>query len=305
MQSPESSLGGEPAAGLALPAPAALAVDDAPRTRRRDLGMIAALAWVAIVIFMAVFANVLPFDDPLELDPSPTAARSGFSSDHLLGADQLGRDLLSRVAHGARVSLLVGFVATGFAVAIGGTMGLVAGFFRGKVETLIMAAVDIMLSVPALILAIALTAFLGASLRNVILAIAILAVPAFARMSRAQALSVSEREFVRAARSLGARRSRILLFEVAPNIAPSILAYGLIIVAVAIVVEGSLSFLGLGVPPPDPTWGGMISAGKDDLGSSPHISLVPAAVMFVTILALNVAGEKLRRRFDVRRERVR
>jgi peptide/nickel transport system permease protein len=286
-------------------APVAALVDApvVPGRRRWDVGMALALTCVAIVAGAAIFADVLPIDDPLALDPA--ASRTGPSRSHLLGADQLGRDLLAQIAHGARVSLLVGFVATGFAVLVGGTVGLMAGFLRGKVETFLMAVVDIMLSVPALILAIALTAFLGASLRNVILAIAILAVPAFARMSRAQALSISERDFVRAARSLGAGRTRILLFEVAPNVAPSVLAYSLIIVAVAIVVEGSLSFLGLGVPPPRPTWGGMISAGKSDLSSAPHISMIPAAVMFVTILSLNVVGEKLRRRFDVRRERVR
>jgi len=273
-----------------------------PARRRRDLGLFVAAAWIGIAGFGAIFADILPLDDPLAIDGA--ASRSGPSWDHLLGADQLGRDQLSRIVHGARVSLVVGFVATALAGLVGGTFGVVAGFFRGRVEALTMAIVDIMLSIPALILAITLTAFLGASLRNVIAAIAILAVPAFARMSRAQTLSIAEREFVRAARSLGVRRSRILLFEVTPNIAPSVLAYGLVIVALAIVVEGSLSFLGLGVPPPRPTWGGMISAGQSELNTAAHISLIPASVMFVTILSLNVVGEKLRRRFDVRRERV-
>ena len=299
MQRPETVVT-DTSAAAALPVPF---VDTPVSARRRwDVGLVVAVAWIAVVGGAALLANVLPIDDPLELDPDAT--RTGPSREHFLGADQLGRDLLAQIVHGARVSLLVGLAATGVAVLVGGSMGLVAGFLRGRVETLIMAVVDIMLSIPALILAIALTAFLGASLRNIILAIAILAVPAFARVSRAQTLSVSEREFVRAARSLGAGRARIVALEVTPNVAPSVLSYGLVIVAVAIVVEGALSFLGLGVPPPRPTWGGMIAAGKNDLSSSPHISLIPAGVMFLTILSLNVVGEKLARRFDVKRERV-
>jgi peptide/nickel transport system permease protein len=272
---------------------------EARARKRRSVVTIGALAWLFVVLVAAIFADVLPLDDPLALDP--TASRIGPTTTHLLGADQLGRDMLARIVFGARVSMIVGFVATSVAALVGGTAGLLAGFFRGKLETAVMACVDIMLCVPALILAITLTGFLGANLRNVIVTIAILAVPAFARVTRSKTLAVAEREFVRAARSLGASRFRIITREIAPNIIPSVLAYALVIVATAIVIEGSLSFLGMGVPPPRPTWGGLISAGTGDLEASPYISLIPAGVMFMTVLCFNMLGEELQRRFDIKR----
>jgi peptide/nickel transport system permease protein len=265
----------------------------------RDVRLVLCGGWLGVVLFAAIFGPLLPIDDPLALDPA--ASRVGPSAAHWLGGDQLGRDILSRLVDGARVSMLVGFGATSVAALIGGTAGLLAGFYRGKFETGVMACVDIMLSVPALILAITLTGFLGANLRNIIITIAILATPAFARVTRSKTLAVAERDFVRAARSLGASRRRIIVREVTPNVVPSVLAYSLVIVATAIVVEGSLSFLGLGVPPPQPSWGGMISEGTSDLTSSPYISLIPAAVMFLTILSLNLVGEEFQRRFDLKR----
>lgn len=270
--------------------------------KRRIPGVLTSVAiiWISLVLFAALFANFLPLDDPLAIDAA--ASRAGPSADHLLGADQLGRDLLARIVFGARISLLVGVGATVLAGLLGGTAGLLAGYYRGKVETGVMALVDIMLCVPALILAITLTGFLGANLRNIIITIALLAVPAFARVTRAKTLAVTERDFIRAARALGASGRRIVLREVFPNVAPSILAYSLVMVAVAMVIEGSLSFLGMGIPPPQPTWGGLISAGQTELPTSPHISLIPAAVMFLTILALNILGEDLQKKFDVKRE---
>lgn len=269
--------------------------------RTPPLGLALAVTWLALLIGAAIFAGVLPLQDPQA--PDPYAPRAGFSTAHLLGTDQLGRDLLSRAVHGARVSLLVAFSATALAALVGGLLGLIAGYVRGLTETLIMGLVDILLAFPALILALSLTSFLGASVQNVIIAIGVLAVPSFARVVRAQTLSLTTREFVRAARSLGASHTRILAFELTPNLLPAVFAYGLVVVAIAIVIEGTLSFLGLGVPAPTPSWGSMISAGTGDLASSPAISLVPAAVMFVSVLAINVVAEWLQQRYEPRRDR--
>ncbi|HEY4096762.1 MAG TPA: ABC transporter permease [Baekduia sp.] len=277
---------------------ASLAV--APTGRRvPPFGLLLAGGWLVLLVGAAILAGLLPLHDPQA--PDAFAPRSGMTSAHWLGTDQLGRDLLSRVIYGARVSLVVAFTATALAAVVGSTLGLIAGYARGMTETIIMGFVDIMLAFPALILALSLTSFLGASELNVIIAIAVLAVPSFARVVRAQTLSLTTREYVRAARSLGAGRTRILAFELAPNLAPAIFAYALVVVAIAIVIEGTLSFLGLGVPAPTPSWGGMISAGTDDLAQYPLISMVPAVAMFFTVLAINVVAEWLQARFAPRR----
>jgi peptide/nickel transport system permease protein len=285
------------ASDVVRPAPAA----EEPVTRRRrrlDIGLCLALGWLALVVLLALLADVLPLRDPKALDP--VAGRGGSPSlDHWLGTDQLGRDQLSRIAYGARVSLVVGIGSAGIASVIGSVLGLLAGYRRRLTGTLIMGWMDVLLSVPALILVIVLTSFLGAGISNVILAISILAVPAFARVARAQTLAYSERPFVKAARGLGATTRHILFRELAPNIAPTIGAYALVTAAVAIVVEASLSFLGLGVSTEIPTWGGMINAGRSLLGTAAHISLIPGAVLFCTVLALNAVGEKLQRRYGM------
>jgi peptide/nickel transport system permease protein len=273
------------------------AVDGSTTRRSRvDIGLWVAVAWLGLVVFLAVFAGVLPLQNPKALDAA--AGRSGPSLDHWLGTDQLARDQLSRIAYGARVSLVVGLGSAAVASIIGSILGLIAGYRRKFTGTVIMGWMDILLSVPALLLVIVLTSFLGPGIGNVILAISILAVPAFARVARAQTMAYAERPFVKAARGLGATTRHILSREIAPNIAPTIGAYALVTAAVAIVVEASLSFLGLGVSTEVPTWGGMITSGRSLLGTNPYISLIPAAVLFCTVLALNAIGEKLQRRYD-------
>ena len=245
---------------------------------------------------IALLVDVLPFQDPLAPDPRNTSA--GPSLDHWFGTDTLGRDLLARVAYGTRISLLVAFVSSVVAAAIGSLLGFVAGYVRGRTERVVMSAMDVMLAFPTLIFALALVAFLGASTRNVIIAIAVIAVPVFARLVRAQTLTYSEREFVIASRATGATDRRTLLTEIAPNVVPSILAFALVLAALAIVIEGGLSFLGLGVPLPTPAWGNIISSGQRELEDAPHISLIPGVLMFLTVLALNTVGERLRVHFD-------
>jgi peptide/nickel transport system permease protein len=278
--------------------PEALADEPSPPRRRVDIGMWMAVSWLAIVVFLAVFADVLPLRDPKALD-AVAGRGAGPMWDHWLGTDQLGRDQLSRIAYGARVSLVVGVVSAAIAGLIGSILGLIAGYRRKATGTLIMGWMDVMLSVPALLLVIVLTTFLGSGIGNVILAISVLAVPAFARVARAQTLAYSERAFVKAARGLGATTRHILFREIAPNIAPTIAAYAMVTAAVAIVVEASLSFLSLGVSTEVPTWGGMITGGRSLLGTDAQIALLPAAVLFCTVLAFNAIGEKLQRRYGL------
>ncbi|MCZ7525390.1 MAG: ABC transporter permease [Acidimicrobiia bacterium] len=186
---------------------------------------------------------------------------------------------------------------------LGGTLGLLAGYYRGRLETAIMGVTDVMLSFPAIILALTFVTFLGRDLHWIVLAIGILAVPPIARIARANTLAYAQREFVLAARALGARDRRVLAREVLPNVVIPMASFALIVVAIAVVAEGTLAFLGLSVEAPTPTWGGMIVEGKDMLlvkDPAPHVALVPSIAMFLTVLAFNLAGDKLRAFFDVK-----
>lgn len=262
------------------------------RRRRLTIGAILALVWLGLLVLAAVFAPVLPLHDPSSVDALVPSA--GPSSHHWLGTDSLGRDELSRVIYGARVSLLISVTATAVAALAGSVVGLLAGYFGRIIDGIAVSLVDVLLAFPPLILAISLTSFLGPSIPNVVAAIAILTFPAFVRISRAQTKSFAERDFVKAAKSIGARRFRIAFREIAPNVVSSVLSYALVIVAVAIVIEASLSFLGLGVSPSTPTWGGMIAAGQPDLENSPHICLIPALALFFTVLSLSALAESSR-----------
>jgi peptide/nickel transport system permease protein len=199
--------------------------------------------------------------------------------------------------------LTVGFASVAFGLIIGGTIGVVAGFFKGRTESVLMWAMDVLLAFPALLLALAIVAFMGADgrdLRNVVLAIGIVAIPPIARLVRASTLVHSQREYVTASRALGAGNARIIWKEVMPNVVLPVLSFSIIGVAVAIVAEGGLAFLGLSVEPPTPTWGGMINDGRQALQTEPYISLIPCAVMFLTVLALNLAGDRVREYLDVK-----
>lgn len=256
------------------------------------------VAWMVMIIGSAIFASVLPLPDP----KNPVAApRLGlFSSGHWLGTDVLGRDQLSRVIYGGRVSMVVGFGSIFFGTLIGGSLGVIAGYYRGKLETIIMGVMDVLLAFPALVLALAIVTFLGQNLRNVVMAISILAIAPIARLIRSATLTVAQREFVLAARSLGAKNFRIITREILPVVMLPVISFALIGVAVAVVAEGALAFLGLSVPAPTPTWGGMITDGRVLLQQAPWIAFVPSIVLFVTVLALNFAGDTLRTHFDVR-----
>jgi len=278
---------------------------EAPTKKQRHLGIFfwLAVAWLVVLVFLAVFAPVLPFvKDPNQFFPD--AFRTTPSADHWFGGDAIGRDLFSRVVYGARVSLTVGVVTIAVGMLIGGTLGLIAGYFRGKIDTFITSTANIMLAFPSLILALALVSFMGQNLRNVIIALTIISVPRLIRITRAATLTFSQREFVMASRTLGASHWRVVTREVLPNVIPPMLSFSLLAIAVVIVAEGALSFLGLSVSAPTPSWGGIINEGRDLLDEAPHVSLIPCAVMFLTLLSFNYVGDKLRALFDVREIRL-
>lgn len=273
------------------------------------LGWWIAVGWLTVVASLALLAPVLPFvKDPSSLDPD--ALRQGPSLAHWFGGDDGGRDVFARVVWGARVSLFIGVASVAIGLAIGGFVGLTAGYFRGSYERIVMSAMDVMLAFPSLILALALVTFLstpgeqGGSMFTVTVAVSIIAVPALARITRAATLTFARREFVTAARALGAKHRRIIVREVLPNVVPPMASFALLAIAVVIVAEGALSYLGLSVQAPQPTWGNLIAQGRPQLDIAPHIALFPCAVMFTTLLSLNFVGDKLRARFDVREVRL-
>lgn len=262
------------------------------------VGFWIAAGWLVMVAFCAIFADWLPVRDPL--DPVIANRLNGPLTSNLLGADGLGRDILARLVHGARVSVVIALTAVSIGMVIGGTLGILAGYFRGHFERGLMAVLDVILAFPWLVLLLALVAFIGQSLAAISVAIGFLWIPAYARVARANTLSVVQREYVLAARAMGAGTFRILLREVLPNVILPVLAYGLVAMGLVIIVESALAFLGLSVEAPQPTWGGMISEGKRHLATAVHVALVPSITMFLTVLSLNYVGDRLRSRFDVR-----
>ena len=274
---------------------------EAPVRRPRRVGVlfIGSVAWIVLIGLSAIFAEWLPIQSPTDMDLLAKRAPL-FSPGHILGTDHLGRDELSRLIYGGRVSLLVGLLAPVIGVIIGGCLGMVAGYFRGRFETFAVGGVDVLLAFPPLVFVLAVTAFMGQSVANITIVIGVLGIPAFTRVARAVTLTLSEREFVTAARALGATHSRILIRELLPNVALPLLAFFLLAVAVTIVVEGALSFLGLGVPPPAPSWGSMIGEGRESLDIAPWLAFLPALFMFLTVLAFNVIGDTLRALTDPR-----
>ena len=257
------------------------------------------LGWIVLVAFLAITADWLGLPDPAAQEL--IQRRKPPSAEYLLGTDNLGRDMLSRIVYGARTSLIVGICAPFLGFLIGGAIGMSAGYFRGKVDLLAVGLIDVLLAFPALVLALTFVAYLGQSLFNVTLALGILSIPAAARVSRANTLVWANRDFVLAARTIGASNWRILTREILPNLLPAMFAFWLVAISVIIVAEGALSFLGLGIPAPQPSWGGMIADGREALDVAPHTALIPAAVMFLTVLSLNFLGDIVRNLVDPRR----
>ncbi|MCD4533077.1 ABC transporter permease [Nocardioides sp. cx-169] len=253
--------------------------------------------WLALIVLSAVFASLLPLDDYAS-SVGPVRQSPGVESIQFLGTDTIGRSQLSRLVFGAQQSLLVGVCAVLIGLVLGGLLGVLGGFFRGRVDAVIGVLTDSVLAIPPMLLLIAVTAFLERSMLTVILGLGCLTVPTFIRVARANTLSLSQREYVDAARALGANRTRIIVRELIPNVAVPLMSYAFLITGVVIVAEGTLSFLGLGIPPPDPSWGGMIRDGRDYLATDPYLIMTPALVLSLTVLALNVVGDHARMRYE-------
>jgi peptide/nickel transport system permease protein len=270
------------------------------RFLRHRLAM-AGLVVVVIFVLVAVFAPLLAPYDPNAT--SWSAIRRAPSAAHWFGTDENGRDVLSRVIWGARASLMAGVLAVLGAVLMGVPIGLLAGMAGGWVDAVISRIADAMLSVPFLILAIALAAFLGPALENAMLAIAISASPVFVRLARGMALEAMSTDWVEAARALGNPPWRVAVLHVAPNIVPPLMVQATLSIAEAIIAEASLSFLGLGMQPPDPSWGSMLNSAQRFLTQAPWLAIFPGLAIFLVVLAFNLAGDGLRDALDPRSDR--
>ncbi|HEY8546743.1 MAG TPA: ABC transporter permease [Acidimicrobiales bacterium] len=281
----------------------------------RKLGPIGWLSvgWLVFISLAAILAPILPLADPDKSFGREVARKGPGIPGHLLGGDSIGRDMLSRLIFGARTSLLIAVGAVLLGLVVGGLLGLLAGYVRGKLDTILTTLFNVFLSIPALVLALSLVAVLAPTdtgdggspvshTRRVlvlILALGIVTIPILGRITRASTLSWAEREFVKASEVSGARPVRIMFREVLPNVFPAMMSITLLGIAVAIVAEGSLALLGVGITE-EPTWGNMIETGRKFLRDAPHIVFLPSAAIFFTVMALNYLGDVIRARFDVR-----
>jgi peptide/nickel transport system permease protein len=261
------------------------------------------LAWIglvllALIVFVAVFAPWLAPYDPLEqnivvrLEPP--------SAEFWLGTDSYGRDVLSRLIYGARISLFVGFLAIMIAMLVGTTIGVISGYIGGMFDQLVMGVLDVLLAFPTLLLGLMIAAMLGASLENLIIAIAVTEVAPFARVARAPTITLKQRDFVEAGRSYGCGPFRIMTRHILPNMISDVVVMSSLWLASAIRTEASLSFIGLGVPPPAATWGGMIREGFENILDAWWLAVFPSLAILITVLALNLLGDALRDASDPR-----
>lgn len=267
------------------------------RTLRSRLALPAGII-VLIAILAALFANVIAPYDPLYQDYNSVLVPPSHA--HLLGTDDIGRDVLSRIIYGARISLSVGLVAVAIALIVGVPLGLVAAYYGGWVDDVLMRVTDAVISIPALVLALSITVALRPGLTNVMAAIGIVYTPAFARLARGEALSVREQEYVNAARVIGVRPWRMMLVHILPNVTSPIIVLASLRVASAIVTEASLSFLGAGVPPPAASWGGMLKTSYQYTQTAAWLAIMPGLAIFITVMAINILGDGLRGALDPR-----
>lgn len=258
------------------------------------------LSMLFLLVVAGVFAPwIAPFD-PARQDLMMAMTAPQWSGPHFLGTDHVGRDLLSRIIYGARVSLVIAVAVVIFSGVVGVTLGVISGYFGGWVDSLTQKVLEVMWAFPPLLLAISIVAFLGQSLGILILALASQRWIPYCRLARAEALSLREREFVMAARSLGAGHGRILCSHILPNLLQSALIVGTFAMATAIIAEASLSFLGLGVPPSTPTWGGMLADARSYISTAWWMALFPGLAIFATVLGINLLGDVLRAHLDPR-----
>jgi peptide/nickel transport system permease protein len=273
-------------------------VGDAWRRFRRNRLALIGLLIVALIATSAAFAPWLAPQDPAKQSLVEKRARPG--GKYILGADEFGRDILSRVIYGARVALVVGLVSVGIALGLGLVLGSLAGFLGGWVDAAIMRGVEVLLAFPYLLLAIAVVSALGPSALNTTIAVGVWGTPPVTRIVRGAVLALTETEYVRAARALGATGPALVVRHILPNILPTVIVYGTLFMANAILVEAALSFLGLGVQPPTPSWGLMVATGRDFLLITPHITTIPGLAIMLAVLGFNLLGDGLRDALDPR-----
>jgi peptide/nickel transport system permease protein len=290
-------------------APIAVEVEVA-RTKRLGIMGWAAIGWLGAVVLSALFAPILPIPGPTE--PFFDKISQGPQPGHPFGLDSNGYDMFSRVIWGARPSLLISVSSIVVGLIVGGALGLVAGYYRGKADLFLTNLFNVFLAIPQLVLALALVAVFatgdGVTVAQrefwLIVSIAIVSIPILGRITRASSLSWAQREFVLAGRAMGARNKRVMVRDVLPNVLPAMFSIALLGIAVVIVIEGGLSILGVGVPADTPSWGNLIATGRNELtkyvGSAPWVILAPSIVIFLTVLSLNYLGDVVRARFDVR-----
>lgn len=269
------------------------------RLKKSKMAMVG-LVILIILVLLAVFANVITDYDEVAIKQNTSRRLEGPSKEHWLGTDEFGRDIFARSIHGARISLMVGIVAVGIAVLVGGTLGAIAGYYGGKVDNVIMRIMDIFLAIPSILLAIAIVSALGSGLFNLMLAIGISSIPGYARIVRASVLTVKSQEFIESARAVGATDFRIIRKHIIPNALAPVIVQGTLGVASAILSTAGLSFIGLGVPKPQPEWGSMLAGGRVYLRDAPHVTTFPGLAIMITILALNLLGDGLRDALDPR-----
>ncbi|MCV0349016.1 MAG: ABC transporter permease [Nitratireductor sp.] len=260
-------------------------------------------SWVGLGVFLmvAALAILAPWIAPYDpLDQNILFRLKPPSAEHWFGTDYYGRDTLSRILWGARISLAIGLLAIGSAMVLGTLIGMVAGYFGGRTDIIIMQIMDVLLAFPSLILGLIVVAMLGPSIANLVIAIALTAIPPFARIARAPTIAVKNREFIEAGRALGYSDKRLMFGHILPNIAPEILVMGSLWLATAIRVEASLAFIGLGVAPPTATWGGMIREGFENILDSFWLALFPSIAILIVVFALNLLGDGLRDAIDPR-----
>jgi peptide/nickel transport system permease protein len=270
-------------------------------------GLWLSVSWLVIAVFAGAFSSMLPTAEAI--DPSKTLQtqillRPNLFTEHPLGTDRFGLDILGGIMHGLQISLIVGLGAVSLAMVVGGSVGILSGYFRGGIDKIADTVSNAMLAFPPLIVLLALAAVLPRNVPNVTWALALVSTPVFVRLARANTFVVAQRESVLAARALGATRFRVIVRELAPPVAFSLLAYSFILIALVIVAEASLSFLGLSVPRPEPTLGNMIASNQANLDQTPALVFIPATVLFITVLSLNRVGEYARARWTPKEAKV-
>lgn len=269
------------------------------RSLRQDKGALFGAGILITIILFVLIVPILSDRSPTAPDPA-NGSLPPLSPGYVLGSDQLGRDIMTRIAYGGRVSLIVAIIPVITSLVLGVFLGLVAGYYGGFADSLIMRSMDVMLAIPALLFAIGIAAALGPSMRNLIIALLVVGVPSFARIVRSQVLQVRETDYVLASRAIGQHQRGIILRHVLPNVLAPVIVFATLQTGLMIILAAGLSFLGLGVQPPTPDWGVMLAQGRPVLANAPHVATVPGLVIFAVVIGLNLLGDGLRDALDPR-----